>query len=51
VGGDARVVPVACSAELADYLDGLVISTGGGPYSLGPTGVASRTGRTAVSRT
>ena len=50
VGGDARVVPVACSAELADYLDGLVISTGGGPYSLGPTGVASRTGRTAVSR-
>ena len=28
VAGDARVVPVACSAELADYLDGLVISTG-----------------------
>ena len=49
VDGDARVVPVASSAELADYLDGLVISTGGGPYSLGPTGVASRTGRTAVS--
>ena len=49
VGGDARVVPVASSAELADYLDGLVISTGGGPYSLGPTGVASTTGRTAVS--
>jgi PAS domain S-box-containing protein len=49
VGGDARVVPVASSAEHADYLDGLVISTGDGPYGLGPTGVAWRTGRTAVS--
>ena len=49
MGGDARIVPVASSAEHAGYLDGLVISTGGGPYSLGPTGVASRTGRTAVS--
>ena len=49
VDGDARLVPVASSAEFADYLDGLVVSTGGGPYGLGPTGVAVRTGRTAVS--
>jgi PAS domain S-box-containing protein len=47
--GDARVVPVASSTEFADYLDGVVVSTGGGPYGRGPTGVATRTGRTAVS--
>ena len=47
-GGDARLVPFASSDEFADYLDGLVVSTGGGPYGRGPTGTASRTGRTVV---
>ena len=45
---DGRVVPVASCVEFADYLDGLVVSTGGGPYGRGPVGVAHRTGRTAV---
>jgi HD-GYP domain-containing protein (c-di-GMP phosphodiesterase class II) len=49
VGSEARIVPVASSSEFADYLDGLVISTGGGPFGQGPTGVAARTGHTAVS--
>jgi len=50
VGGDAgRVAPAASSTEFAHYLDGLVVSTGGGPYGRGPTGVATRTGRSAVS--
>jgi PAS domain S-box-containing protein len=49
IDGDGRVIPVASSTEFAEYLDGLVVSTGGGPYGRCPTGVASRTGRTAVS--